>query len=66
MSTNDILGEVLRTLWGHIAQMDSILALHPAAPGLIPGIPDIFPRKIVDVAKVNQQCYCLEQWTPEA
>ena len=45
MSTNDILGEVLRTLWGHIAQMDSILALHPAAPGLIPGIFEYFSEK---------------------
>ena len=25
----------------------------PAAPGSIPGVPEIFLRKIVDVAKVN-------------
>ena len=25
--------------------MDSVLASHPVAPGLIPGIPKVFPRK---------------------
>ena len=34
----------------------SILASHPGAPGLIPGV----PSKIVDVAEVNQWC-CLEE-----
>ena len=45
--------------------MDSVLALHPAAPGSIPGIPEVFTEKffregkycldekIVNVAKVN-------------
>ena len=35
--------------------MDSVVALHPAAPGLIPGI-----------AEVNRRHCCLEQWTAEA
>ena len=35
--------------------IDSVLALHPAAPGSIPGI-----------AEVNQQCCFLEQWAAEA
>ena len=58
--------------------MDGVLALHPAAPGSIPGIPKKFSNKcfqkgknclnekIVDVAKVNRQHCCLEQWTAEA
>ena len=53
--------------------MDSILASHPAAPGLIPGISKVFSKKffregkncldekIVNVDKVNQQHCCLEQ-----
>ena len=52
--------------WPHNT-MDSILTFHPAAPGSPPGIPNIFfQEKIVDVADVNQQPYCLEQWTEEA
>ena len=32
----------------------SVLALHPAAPGLNPGVPKFFSEKeIVDVAEVN-------------
>ena len=57
--------------------MDSILASHPAAPGWIPGIPEVFTEKFfregkncldeksVDVAQVNRQHWCLEQWTAE-
>ena len=41
--------------------MDSVLALHSADLGSIPGVP-----KILDVAKVNQQCCFLEQWAAEA
>ena len=58
--------------------MDSILASHPAAPGSIPNITKVFSEKffregkncldekIVDVAKVNRQYRCFEQWTAEA
>ena len=58
--------------------IDSVLALQPAAPGSIPGVPEVFSEtffregrnwldeKIVDAAKVNQQHCCLEQWTAEA
>ena len=58
--------------------MGSILASPPAAPGSIPGIPEVFSKKflregknclnekIVDVAKVKQLHCCLEQWTAEA
>ena len=36
--------------------MDSILALHPGAPGSIPGIPNKFSEEfILDVAEVSQQ-----------
>ena len=51
----------LRIGGGPHSTLDSILASHPAVPGLIPGIPEIF-----DVAKVNRQRCCLEQWTAEA
>ena len=46
---------------GPHSTMDSILPSHPAAPGLIQGIPEIF-----DVAEVNRQRCCLKQWTAEA
>ena len=48
--------------------MDRILGLHPAAPVSIPGIPKHFSEElfILDVAKVNRQHYCLEQWTAES
>ena len=40
--------------------MDSILASHPAAPGLIHGVPDgnLFQNS-VDVVEINQQQHCL-------
>ena len=47
--------------------MDSVIALHPAAPGSNPGVSEIFlGEKIVNVAKVNRRHCCLEQWTAEA
>ena len=47
--------------------MDSILASHPVAPGSNPGVPQKNSgKKIVNVAKVNRQYCCLEQWTTEA
>ena len=41
--------------------MDNFLASHPAAPGSIPSV-----KKTLDVAEVNRQRCCLEQWTAEA
>ena len=47
--------------------MESFLASHTAAPGSNPGIPKkISEKKIINVAKVNQQPCCLEQWTASA
>ena len=65
-------------LGGLHSTMDSILAMHPAAPGSIPGVPKVFSKtffqegkicldeKIVNVSRVNQRHCCLEQWTAEA
>ena len=54
-------------LRGLHSSMDSVLALHPAAPGLIPGVSENFFReKIVHVAEANRRRCCLEQWTAEA
>ena len=48
--------------------MDSILASHQAALGLIPGIPNILSEElfILDAAEANQRRCCLKQWTAEA
>ena len=50
--------------------MDGILPSYLAALGLILSVPKFFSDKfsrenIVDVAKVNRQRCCLEQWTAE-
>ena len=39
--------------------MDSVFASHTAAPSSVPGVPDVVPN----VAEVNRQRCCLEQWT---
>ena len=41
--------------------VDSILASHPAAPGLILGVPKIFSD--LDVVEIYQQRALLRQWT---
>ena len=57
--------------------MDNALTSHPAAPGLIPGVPEVFSdkffrkklpwwKKTVDFAEVNQERCCIEQWTAGA
>ena len=51
---------------GQHSTMDSVLASHPAASGLIPSIPDFVLGKKFDVAEVYRQRCCLEQWTAEA
>ena len=45
-------------------KMDSTLALHPAAPGSIPGIPSFSEEFILDVAEVNRWRWLQErgQW----
>ena len=40
--------------------MDSVLASHPVAPGLISGFPENFFCSILDVAKVNRWCWLEE------
>ena len=53
----DVLSHSITKLFplgGPHSTIDSVLALHPAAPGLNPGVPEFFSeKKIVDVAEVN-------------
>ena len=45
-----------------IAQWLAFALPDPAVPGSILGIPQKISEKIINVAKVNQQHYCFEQW----
>ena len=61
--TSNVLGMSLKlditfNSGGPLSTMDSVLALHPAAPGLIPGIPKNFSEFLMLPR--------LEQWTAEA
>ena len=62
--------EVVSRIMGHgglLRTMEIVLASHPAAPGLNPGIlKKVSEYKIDDVVNVNRwHCY-LEHWTAEA
>ena len=48
--------KTIKARGGAHSTMDSVLALHPAAPGLILGVPEDFPMEIsFDVAEIYQQ-----------